>query len=288
MPEREHVAPAVVVGVDGSRWAIEAACWAVDEAVRRDIPLRLVYALDPTDGGHEGAQHIARQFAVAQTAVRCAASAVEATNKPVKIEWEVVAQQPVPALLDAARGAAMLCVGAIGRNHFRGSHVGSTAMALATAAKCPVTVVRGHNPVPSAQRRVAVELDGPTGDLALRHGFDEASSRGVPLRVLTIWHSRYTDIHDEHAVAHGNRDAKAALERRLKCWRKSYPDVNVTTTAVHGNSLSYLMDQGNSIQLLVVAHERGHGIQELLGAAGNAVLQHADCSVLICEPENPL
>ena len=32
----------VVVGIDGSRPGIDAALWAVDEAVSRDIPLRLV------------------------------------------------------------------------------------------------------------------------------------------------------------------------------------------------------------------------------------------------------
>ena len=39
--------PSVVVGVDGSRSALDAALWAVDEAVSRDVPLRLVYAVDP-------------------------------------------------------------------------------------------------------------------------------------------------------------------------------------------------------------------------------------------------
>ncbi len=287
MPERERVAPSVVVGVDGSRWAIEAACWAVDEAVRRDIPLRLVYAVDSGED-NDDAERIARQFAAAQTAVRCTAAAVESTDRPVKIEAEIVQQQPVAALLDASKGAAMLCVGAIGLNHFRDRHIGSTATALATAARCPVAVVRGHDPVASAQRCVAVELDGSTGDGALRHGFDEARSRGAPLRVLTTWRSRYPDIHDGHAVAAGNRDAKAALERRLKCWRARYPEVDVTTVALHGNSLSYLITHGDSIQLLVVAHERGQGIAELLGAAGNAVLAHADCSVLVCEPQNLL
>jgi Universal stress protein family len=33
----------VVVGIDGSRAAVDAASWAADEAVSRDIPLRLVY-----------------------------------------------------------------------------------------------------------------------------------------------------------------------------------------------------------------------------------------------------
>ena len=39
----------VVVGIDGSRAAVDAALWAVDEAVSRDIPLRLVYAIDSID-----------------------------------------------------------------------------------------------------------------------------------------------------------------------------------------------------------------------------------------------
>ena len=46
---RDHFSPSrsVVVGIDGSRSALDAALWAVDEAVSRDIPLRLVYAIDP-------------------------------------------------------------------------------------------------------------------------------------------------------------------------------------------------------------------------------------------------
>ena len=32
----------VVVGIDGSQAAIQAAEWAVDEAVSREVPLRLV------------------------------------------------------------------------------------------------------------------------------------------------------------------------------------------------------------------------------------------------------
>ncbi|HEY1439670.1 MAG TPA: universal stress protein [Mycobacterium sp.] len=39
----------IVVGIDGSRAAIHAALWAVDEAVSRDIPLRLLYAIEPDE-----------------------------------------------------------------------------------------------------------------------------------------------------------------------------------------------------------------------------------------------
>lgn len=42
----------IVVGIDGSTAALKAAEWAVDEAVSRDIPLRLIHV---TDGdGHCG------------------------------------------------------------------------------------------------------------------------------------------------------------------------------------------------------------------------------------------
>jgi hypothetical protein len=39
----------VVIGIDGSRSALQAALWAVDEAVHRDVPLQLVYATDSSE-----------------------------------------------------------------------------------------------------------------------------------------------------------------------------------------------------------------------------------------------
>ena len=36
---------AVVVGVDGSRWSLNAVSWAVAEAITRGVPLRLVHAV---------------------------------------------------------------------------------------------------------------------------------------------------------------------------------------------------------------------------------------------------
>lgn len=288
MPEPRGAAPSVVVGIDGSRWAVEAACWAVDEAVRRDIAMRLVYAVGTGVGCDGDAQYITRQFATAQTALRCASAAIESTGKPVKIEAEIVQQQPVAALLVASSDAAMVCVGAIGLSHFRAGHLGSTAGALAASARCPVAVVRGHVPVRSPQRSVVVELDGPTGDHVLRHGFDEARTRGAPLQALSVWQSRRPDINEDHAVTTGDRDATAAMQRRLRRWRNSYPEVTVTTAAVHGNPLSYFVAHGDSIQLLVVGHERRRGVGELLGAAGNAMVQHVDCSVLICGPQTLL
>ena len=86
---------------------------------------------------------------------------------------------------------------------------------------------------------------------------DEARLRGAPLHVLTTWQSRFTDVHDGHAVADGNRLAKAQLDRRLAQWKKRYPELDVQAVAVHGNTLNYIAKNASSIQLLVVGHERG-------------------------------
>ena len=43
--------------------------------------------------------------------------AVESTDKPVKIEVEILQDRPVQALREASRWAAMLCVGSIGLAH---------------------------------------------------------------------------------------------------------------------------------------------------------------------------
>ncbi|OBK35969.1 hypothetical protein A5658_07340 [Mycobacterium sp. 1245111.1] len=45
MSRTEIPHPAVVVGIDGSQAALRAAEWAVDEAVSREIPLRLVHTI---------------------------------------------------------------------------------------------------------------------------------------------------------------------------------------------------------------------------------------------------
>lgn len=280
--------PAVVVGIDGSRAAVDAALWAVDEAVSRDIPLRLLYAIDPTTASADP-QDAARELATAEVAVRYAVTAVESTDKPVKIEVEILQDRPTRALRDASRSARLMCVGSKGLEHCTQGGVGPTAAALASSAHCPVAIVRGHDPLHEKHQWVVTEIDtSAASDGVLRRALEAAHLRGAPLRVLVTWQSRFTDIHDPNAVADGNRVAKAQLDRRLAQWKKRYPDLDVRAVAVHGNSLNFLTKNADSIQLLVVGRGRAEGVTALVGSPGYAALQNADCSVLICEPQNVL
>ena len=247
-----------------------------------------MYAIDPTCSGTDP-QDAARDLAAAEIAVRHAFTAVESTDKPVKIEVEILQDRPTRALLEASRWAALVCVGAMGLKHCAQGRIGSTAAALASSAHCPVAVVRGHDPLHAKQQWVVAEVDeSAVSDGVLRRALEEAQLRGAPLRVLTTWQSRFTDIHDGNAVADGNRLARAQLDRRLAQWKKRYPDLDVRAVAVHGSTLNFLTKNADSIQLLVVGHEQAQGITALVGPPGYAALQNADCSVLICEPQNVL
>ena len=288
---RDHCSPSptVVVGIDGSRSALDAALWAVDEAISRDIPLRLIYAIDPANTAGTDPEDAARDLAKAEVAVRYAFTAVESTNKPVKIEVEILQDRPTRALLEASRWAAMVCVGSLGLKHSAHGRIGSTAAALASSAHCPVAIVRGHDPLQTEQQWVVAELDeAPASEGVLRRALEQAQRRGAPLRVLVTWQSRFGDVHDGHAVADGNRLAKAQLDRRLAHWRKRYPDLDVQAVAVHGSTLNFLTKNASSIQLLVAGHERAQGINALVGPPGYAALHNGNCSLLICEPQNVL
>src|SRR5262245_50455304 len=108
------VPPAVVVGIDGSKAAVSAALWAVDEAVSRDTPLRLHYAIEPDDSKQARPYLAARRLAIAENAVRYALMAVEAfsdqKDKLVKIEVEITQERPAASLIRASASAAMICV----------------------------------------------------------------------------------------------------------------------------------------------------------------------------------
>lgn len=278
--------PCVVVGIDGSRPALDAALWAIDEAVSRDIPLRLVYAIDPDEATGSDNQAAAHDLATAEIAVRHAFIAVESTDKPVKIEVEILQGRPVKILREASRGAAMLCMGASGLRHSGRGCVGSTASALAIRAHCPVAIVQPPATATRSGWIVAEVNQSPSSDVTLRRALEEARLRQAPLRVLTTWQARYTDIHDSRAVAAGNRLAKSRLNRRLAGWRKRHPDLDVEAVAVHGNSINYIAANAESIQLIVIAHDCAQGIGELIGPVGCGTLGNGNCSVLICEPQN--
>lgn len=257
--------PSIVVGVDGSRAATNAALWAVDEAVSRDIPLRLVYVIDQMDSSDPGA-HTGRLVA-GRAALNDACRTVDATGVPVKVESEILWGKPLTKLMEESRSAAMICVGSIGLNHAcRGG--GSTAAALASSALCPVAVVRrplGRQATPHVSIVVAQVDNG----MVLRRAFEEARLRGATLRAISV--SRAEALRDGSDAGDGNRLAQAQMNRRLARWTRLYPDVPVESVIVQGSVETYLTANDEADQVFVTD---SHTCEDLCGAynAGRSVL----------------
>ncbi len=260
--------PAVVVGVDGSLAAQQAALWAVDEAAGRELPLHLLAAYDGPASSSRAAE-----------AIRLASDAVAAAGRPVPLTSELVIGEPAAVLRAASASAVMICVGATGLD--RADHpVGSTVDALAASAHCPLAVVRG--PVRrSPPGWVVAELDETSDSAAvLQYAVEEARLRACPLRVLGTWQTGGS------TVAEDDRLVRAQLDRRLATWRHRYPDLDVQPVAVSGSGLRYLAAHGPDIALIVIGARNVIAVNELLGPAGRTAL--TDSSLLILDSQRLL
>lgn len=137
-----EMAQTVVVGVDGSEGAQRALRFAIDEAVAHGWRVMLVHgvdvglsAADPYGGGAvlEQLQQAGR------TALDAAAAEVVKAGLEASTKLEV--GSPAYALIDAAKGAAMLVVGSRGHGGFMGLLLGSVSSACVHHAHCPIVVV---------------------------------------------------------------------------------------------------------------------------------------------------
>lgn len=257
----------IVAGIDGSKAAVRAALWAVDEAISRDVPLRLLYATEPGDGEQS-----------AELAVGQAVTALRASGKPVAIETEIVHGPAVGSLIRSSASAAMVCVGAVGLRHFQPGRVGSTAAALAVSAHCPAAIVRGRDDhrAHSAEKAV-VEIEGSPDSVLLSAAVDEALLRGAALQAVVSRRTAPT----EHGGAEADRRALADLDRRLARWKRRHPQLRVESVAIHAGLLEYLAAPQGLVGLVIVDAHNRQQVAELVGPVGSSVMQDAGCSLLV-------
>lgn len=253
----------VVVGIDGSRQAIHAAEWAIDEAVSRDITLRLVHATQPDK------EPAAIEYA--EAALRAASAAVEATGKPVMVATAIVHGSPDAVLIAESSGAEMLCVGSVGIGSVARILLGSTAATLATEGYCPVAIIRSRrHAAPSDSGWIAVVVDDdPDNDAVVAQAMREAKLRKASLLAIGVWRSDLGEIPYDQ------------LDRRLGKWVNQYPDVHVQPVAARSGPAEFLRNTDEAIQLTVVGTRDANHIAALVGPPGHPIFAHAECSVLI-------
>ncbi|MGW4528287.1 universal stress protein [Amycolatopsis sp. NPDC004378] len=293
--------PRVTVGVDGSAGAGAAVAWAAKIASLRHLELKIVNGLQVAGlyygGGLSGIGAETLFDAIladGQRAVADARKLALSVDKDLAITTEVPNDPPVPRLIDESRHARMLVVGATGSGGFTGMLVGGTAASVAGHAHCPVAVVRGRHgsaAIPE-QGPVVAGVDGsPNSEQALAVAFEEASLRGAPLVAVHAWNDlTYEDTRGTARIpvdpAMLAEEEERLLGQRLAGWGEKYPDVRVRREIVRDRPRHALLTASAEAQLVVVgSHGRGGFTGMLLGSTSQALVQHAQCPVLVVRPE---
>lgn len=276
----------VVVGVDGSPSALDAVRWAADDCARHHAPLRLVHAVPrPFRGlgrvmpsGDDLRQAVEAQ---ADEWLREAAAQTDGIDVSTRVAYGGTAA----LLIEESRDARLMVLGSHGHGTVTGLLVGSTALALAAHATCPLVVVRG-TAVPSGP--VVVGVDGsPTSEAAIAFAFEAASVRRAPLTAVLAWQDVMHEggyqasriAFDWSAV---EQDERRLLAQRLAGWQEKYPDVPVDRVVLWERAGRALLGLGARARLLVVgSHGRGGFTGMLLGSTSRNLVYHAPCPLAV-------
>ena len=262
----------VVVGVDGSDAAINAATWAIDEAISRDVPLRLVHAIHIEGDAARPEDGFRLEVQYAESSLRAAGAAVEATGKPVTVEAQILWGSPDTALIDESRNAAMICVGSAGIGSIAQELLGSTAATLAEKALCPVAIVRTphHMPTGGSDWIVVVVEGHADNESVIEHAMEEARMRKAPVLAVAVWQEDLGETpYDE-------------LDRRVEKWKQRYPDVHVYPVATRAGVARFLADnKDESVQLAVVGAAEADQVAHIVGPHSHPLVPHGECSVLV-------
>ncbi|WP_199433761.1 universal stress protein [Qaidamihabitans albus] len=284
----------IVVGTDGSESATDAVLWAAEVAARRHRPLRIVHAFTAFQAFYGGAlppsAEVYDTLEAEGKSILAAAQHAAKDEGAGAVETALLNSDAVPALVGESRSAGMVVLGASGRGGFADMLAGSTAVGVTSHAECPVVVIRRREdgtPV-RADGPVVVGVDGsPVSEEAIAVAFQEASLRNAPLVAVNAWLDveYYSAFNEARVYFEGGpheQDQERILAERLAGWQQTYPDVAVERVVVLDRPRHQLLERSRSASLLVVGSRGRGGFRGLLlGSTSQALIQHAQCPVIV-------
>lgn len=284
----------IVVGVDGSDSAVDAANWAASEAARQHCELRLVHAFTlPISAGYpyyydgypDDLHPVLRE--TGRRLVEQLGADLKRTHPDLAVTTQVVYERPAVALRQASERARLTAVGSGNTGRVHGVLLGSVALALASTNPAPVAVIH-HGQTATQTGPVVVGVDGShTSDAAVAFAFNAASTRGTHLVAVHVW---------DDIIVPGSRqlqnlllnparieqEERALLAERIAGWAGKYPDVSVEQTLVEGRAVTSLLDFASAAQLMVVgSHGRGGFAGMLLGSTSHSLIIHSACPLVV-------
>ena len=144
-PQASPEATRIVVGLDPGPSSLPALRFALERADLLGAPVTVVHAFDaqvPFGGEITLPSHPKVDTGVAERTISEALAGVEEDFPGVEVTREVVPLRAERVLVDASESAALVVVGARGRNPFARLLLGSVGQHVLHHAHCPVAIVR--------------------------------------------------------------------------------------------------------------------------------------------------
>lgn len=277
--------PGVVVGYDGSDFAMQALDWAMDEAEFRDSLITVCHAWQSPYGAGDEDARTSLQHAAEHVLWHGAECARQCTSG-VRVREDLFEGPASDRLVALSETADLVVVGSRGLSGAARRVMGSVAGHVATHALCPVIVVRGTGPLPHRRHPGPVVAGvGGGDDHVLAFAYHEAALRGLPLVAVHAW--RYPAAAWSAGMAPmvlsdvPGREAVEALEAAVEPWRARYPDVRTLLKPVEGPVLDGLAGASPGATMLVVGATRARGMLGRLGSVTRPLIDAVTCPVAV-------
>ncbi|MFJ8383962.1 universal stress protein [Streptomyces sp. NPDC094438] len=272
----------IVVGIDPCGTGRLALAWAVDEAHRRKVRLRLVLGVPP----RHDTQHVddgPRHDALRQTgsdALKDAAAWAGERHRDVKLAIGLLDGAPAPVLCRLSHHARMVVLGS--RHLDRAQEIfdaGSVVLPVTAQAHCPVVVVGDAEHVTQQPAYLVVGVDGSeSSKAAVALAFREASLRGCALRTISVWLPPVFSFQDDTVALNAQR---RMLSETVAGWSEQYPDVALTHEVPVGHPVETLAEAAeHALALIVGRRGRGGYTGMHLGSVVHGLLHRAHCPVI--------
>lgn len=277
----------VVVGIDGSAQAMNAARWAADHAVATGSDLRIVTVAHTLTGPVEVASRVrAGHHHRHDDYLKEARTEVGQAHPELSVSTVLRHGDTLRELIQESGRAGAVVIGSRGSGGFSGLLLGSTSLRLTARAHAPVIVVPHSSPRRSG---IVVGDDGSDQAIAARtFAFWQARCRRQSLHVVRViagayWYGPEGPYGEWLRAA--IRRGEDSLAAELDPWRQDHPEVPVRTSVLWGHPADVLRSQAQDSALLVIG-TRGHGwaTSLLLGSISHNVLHHAPCPVAVLGP----
>lgn len=278
----EHVvAKYILVGVDETSESLVALHWAVDTAVARELPVRVVRArlndasrraTTGRDGADVAPAAHGNQQAELDAAVEFARDRLGGDRAAGWLADLALSD----ALVLGAAESEMIVVAGPSRNRVSAAVLGSDATTVSVKPPCPVVVVRGER----RSGPIVVGIDGtPEAESALAFAFEEADRSGEVLEVVHCWRPQPVQ---PSVVERTEGLLIDWLNRSIEPYRTKFPAATVHASVIKGRARTRLIERSSSASMIVVGTRRRRAVAGLvLGSVSQSLVHHANAPVAI-------